>query len=464
MDSSLPVVQAKQSHALKLDPDQIPDSDSFTLAIAPYPEMAIKDKVTLTWQGWFGENTGDEPWEHTETVQDVGQALRFELSSTHVVFLHGGFAEMSYRVDYANDQPDGESPVQRLDIAPPCEERLPAASIASHSGSVLYPEDFPEGATLEIVAWRGIELNDDVLLYASSTRFGQEVVKGLRVNQPMLDAGKLAFTLEQAWLQGQLNETITFMWQYARLGVAESSTSLTLQVLAAWRPNAPIIDDALPEPDSSAPNQGYIDARFLRGGGVVRIPLDVGLGDNDQAQVHWQGYGTSGHYIAEHADPDDPHKFAIPSAAVPANMGKRLNVLYTITRPDQPLATSKPFDLRVVPLENFPTVQCAHVDLNQLQLGLVPSEGALLTLLSWTFMAAKQTLNIRAESSKNLDVLKGFVVTGQHVTDKKVTAYLSREYLASLTLGARLTIKVGVSFDEGHSYTAFPALQLIMAA
>jgi hypothetical protein len=222
----------------------------------------------------------------------------------------------------------------------------------------------------------------------------------------------------------------------------------------------------LPEDEEgAAPNQGYIAAMALRGGGVVRIPADVPLGDNEEVQVHWQGFGSTGQYLAEQADPDNPRQFSIPSAAVPANMGKRLDVFYTIDRPGQPQATSKVYDLRVVPLPktSFTTVQCAHVDQGRLRLSLVPPEGALLTLRRWTFMAPGQQLTLTAESSTNETVLQSFPVTEQHLTAGHVTAYLRKGFLETLGTGVALTLKVWVSFDEGHSRIEFPSLALVLS-
>lgn len=458
MDNSLPVVQAKESHALRLDPNQALAAGSYTLAVAPHPGIAVGAQVTLTWQGWSDENETDDPWKSVQTVQAAGQVLLYALEANYVGFIDGGFAQVSYRVAGV------ESPVQRLDIVPPSSTRLPAIGVVDHSGDSLDPEDFPEGLVLEIPGWPGIALHDDVLLYAASTVPGQNMVKALRVDQPALDAGKLVFTLEPAWLQRQLNETITLDWQYARPGAAGSSLSLSLQVLAAWRPVAPVIVGALPEDDEgAAPNQGYIAAMALRGGAVVQIPIE--LGGNDKVQVHWQGFGSTGQYIAEQACPDDPRRFSIPSTAVPANMGKRLDVFYTITRPGELQATSKVYDLRVVPLSgsNFTTVQCAHVDGDQLRLSQVPQEGALLTLRIWTFMAPGQLVTITADSASDENVLQDFPVTAAHVTARQLTTYVSHSYLASLAVGARLTLKVWVSFDEGHSRIEFPDLRLFIA-
>lgn len=467
MHSALPVAQLKQSHALKLDPNHVPPRGFYTLAIAPYPRMSPGDRITFNWQGWDEDDREDDPWSYTLTVGQAGQVALAELPETHVQFLEGGYAQLGYRVAYADSQGGAEdAPLQRLDIVPPSEPLLPAVTIEGHTGEQLDPEAFPQGLVMTIAGYPGMQAGDAVLLYASSTRSGQDRVLGLRVEQSHIEAGELRLTLEAAWLPAQLNEQVSFVWQYARLGAAGSATPLQHRVQAAWRPSAPVVVDALPEPNDPLPGRGYIEAVLLHSGGKVRIPADVALEPNDQVQVHWQGFGSSGDYIASEPDASNPRQFSIPAAAVPANMGKRLDVVYRVTRPGQPQATSRPFDLRVVevPRQRFHTLQCACVSAGKLILACVPTAGAQLTLERWIFMAPGQLVSIRAESRENETVLENEPVTEAHLQAGKFLATLSHDYLHRLGAGERLNLRVWVSFDDGHSRIEFPGLNLVTSA
>ena len=76
------------------------------------------------------------------------------------------------------------------------------------------------------------------------------------------------------------------------------------------------------------------------------------------------------------------------------------------------------------------------------------------------FMAPGQLLTLQAKSSMNIYLLENFLITEAHLTAGKVEAKLGLEYLQKLGSGARLTIEVSVSFDEGNSQTAFPSISL----
>lgn len=463
MDSSLPVVQLRESHALALDPDAPPSSGAFTLVIPPYPGMAVGDKVTITWQGFFDAGDEDFPYINTKSlnVGELTKVMIWSLERTYVDFIGGGSAQMSYSITYASpsDNPV-DSPPQTISIVKPSQVRLPAIDIENHSGSSIDPELFPKGLTLLANMYTGIQVGDDILLYAMGRLASASVVESLRVDQAMIDSGTLSFTVAQKWLQDNLGDTVTLEYQYARPGIAESSEQLALDVRASWRPEAPIVVGAQEEPPG--PSQGFIEAEGLVRGVVIKIPQEVLLGDNDKVQVHWDGYGDSGYSIVTEPEANDRRTFVIDAAAVPANMGKRLNVFYQVTRPGEAAATSMPFDLRVitVPPARFRTIQCEQASLGNLPLSQVPVGGADFTLDRWMFMAPGQLLAVQAKSSTNTYVLEHFPIAASHLTAGKVEATLGLDYLQELGPGARLTIEVSVSFDEGHSQTAFPFVSL----
>jgi len=463
MDSSLPVVQLRESHALALDPDAPPSSGAFTLVIPPYPGMAVGDKVRITWQGFLDAGDEDLPYINTKSlnVGELTKVMIWSLERTYVDFISGGSAQMNYSITYASpsDNPV-DSPPQTISIVKPSQVRLPAVGIENHSGSSIDPELFPEGLTLLANVYTGIQVGDDVLLYAMGRLTSASVVESLRVDQAMIDSGTLSFTVAQKWLQGNLGDTVTLEYQYARPGIAESSEQLALDVRASWRPEAPIVVGAQEEPPG--PSQGFIEAEGLGRGVNIKIPQEVLLGDDDKVQVHWDGYGTSGHSIVTEPEANDRRTFVISPAAVPANMGKRLNVFYQVMRPGEAVATSMPFDLRVitVPKAGFRTIQCAQAPLGNLPLSKVPVTGAEFTLERWKFMAPDQLLTIQAKSSTNVYLLENFPITAAHLTAGKVEATLGLDYLQKLGSGAHLTIEVSVSFDEGHSQTAFPTVPL----
>ncbi|RMV69148.1 hypothetical protein ALP05_03231 [Pseudomonas caricapapayae] len=472
MDSSLPPVQLKESHALALDAWDIPVKGSYTLAIAPSARTTPGDTVHITWQGFFQDGGSDEPFIGADTVVIKDQVLSWGLDPVYALFIDGGTAQISYRVEYADAQGGSvESEKQTIAIKPPPAGRLTALSIENHTGGPIDPDDYPLGLELNVEVYTDIQVDDGVLCYIKGGAGEPLVIDYLLVDQSIIDKGTLQFTVEQSWLENNKDATAVFEYQYARYGKAESSYALSILIEKAFHPLAPIIDGALPEtsgtgrPHTKAPAQGYIDALSLRAGARVMIPASVELIDGDTVEVHWQGFGTSGHYIANVSDPNDERLFLIPASAVPANMDKRVNVLYRINRSAKTLITSEVFSLRIRPLptHSYPTVQCSCTDIGKLLLNCVPESGAVVTLGKWIFMAPGQRLTIEASSWTSERLLSDFPITQTHIDQGKVTATLSKSFLTQLGDGAPLTLNVSVSFDEGNSLTTFPALPLLLA-
>src|SRR5476649_2886570 len=100
MDSSLPVVQLKESHALAVDPNMTPSGGWFTLALAAYPRMSVGDQVKLTWEGFFSHrfSRSSQRVQQAAGGTDVGKVLTWALDPGYVGFIDGGTAQMSYQL------------------------------------------------------------------------------------------------------------------------------------------------------------------------------------------------------------------------------------------------------------------------------------------------------------------------------------------------------------------------------
>lgn len=470
METLLPVAQVRESHELAIDPDALPVSGSLMLVVVPYAGMAANDRVTITWRGFDSTGYADDAdlfvSEKTLTSTDVGQALSWPLDNSYLLFIREGRGELSYSVRYASATGLPElSEVQTIRIVAPTGAYLSPPEIEGHSGNTIDPGDFPEGATVLVPGYPGIAVGDQVLLYAAGRLGTPLLIRAVQVDQQIINAGHIDFKLEQQWLRDNLNAQVSLTYQYARLGAAMSSESLLLDVRVAWKPEAPIVVDAEAE-DGGVPNRGFIEAQSLVAGGEIRIAPDpeVDLGTAERIEVRWKGFGTSGYYTTAEPMAGYPLRFKIPSSAIPANMGKRLDVDYLVKLPGRPVATSKVYDLRVIsiPRSNFRTLQCAAAPAGKLPLANVPEHGVEFELPRWVFMAADQRVTILASQpgSPTEYLLRGFVVRADQVTAGKVLATLSRNYLLGVGVGARLTLSVEVSFDEGSSYLEFPSIAI----
>ncbi|MCF5806348.1 hypothetical protein [Pseudomonas tremae] len=473
MDSSLPVVQLKESHALALDTTDKPLGGSYTLVVAPSARTSPGDKVKVAWQGFSSDGFRDELFSDEHIVTASDRVLSWVLDPTHVSFIEGGTAQMSYRVEYSDDPGEFfDSDIQTIDIKPTSAPRLTAFSIDNNTGGPVDPVDYPQGMNLNVDVYPDIQVGDCVLCYIQGGPGEPQVIDYLLIDQSIIDKGTFQFTVEQPWLEKNINERAVFEYQYARYGKAESSYALNIEIKEAYLSMPPIIEGAEPgapgppvRSHKKVPSQGYISAMSLRAGARVRIPPSEELMDGDTVEVQWQGFGTSGQYVTSVSEPEDERLFLIPASAVPANMGKHVNVLYRINRPGKTLITSEVFILLITPLptHNYTTVQCSCTDIGRLLLNCVPESGAVVTLRKWVFMAPGQRVTIEANSGTSEWPLSDFPITQTHIDQGQITATLSKSFLTQLGVGARLILNVSVSFDDGNSFTRFPAVSLVLA-
>lgn len=184
--------------------------------------------------------------------------------------------------------------------------------------------------------------------------------------------------------------------------------------------------------------------------------------------MYWDGYGSTGTFIAD-PSPDDSRLFLIPPTAVPANMGKRLAVYYKVDSASQS-GTSKVFDLEVRGLgSGWPSIQIMRPRATdgRLSLAEVSPEGAGLDLASWVYMAPGQRVRIKAtgllksgsEQTVGLRTGAAEPLSEAEYDARKVSVIIPRDFLESLQRDSQTnTVKVEVSFDEGANYTQFPSI------
>ncbi|AVB20918.1 MULTISPECIES: hypothetical protein [Pseudomonas syringae group] len=463
----LAVPQCKQSHDLKLDPELLRSGD-ITFVTPPYKAMRAGDKVTLTLERYFG--VGD-PWEplnrtHTVTASEAGQPLTWNIAANELSAIEGGYALMSQKIAYADTTVTTLGPVQTLDIVAPDVSLLPRLEIKDFNGGSLDPQSFPDGITLKIEAYKGMQVSDEVVVYVSSD---SRLVKTLRTDVSTIDSQVLEFKVDQDWLVSNNGKTVDFMYQYARQGTAGSSIARSVMLRQPLDLPVPDIKHATVDEASEGGVIGCISALALQAGVEVRIPASAVIGPDDTVQMHWDGYGSTGSFIA---DPSisDPKLFIIPAKAVPANMGKRIDVYYQVTPLSEPPGTSKVFDLEVKGINSgWPVIQNVLPSLNDglLALGAVPAEGAGLQLASWMYMDVGQRVRIIVTGlSSNGGPQSCNVRTGaaEPVTDAeykacKVSGLIPKAFLEGLQLETEtINVKTEVSFDEGATYVPFSVI------
>lgn len=468
-EAGLGVVQFKESHELRIALDMI--TGQATLVTPAYRAMSINDRVTLKLERYRGQDDYLDTLEQGKilTAQDLGQPLEWRVSKNQLDAISNGFVDASYSLVYATPTIETASPVQRLQVQASVTGLLPALTIKDFNDSALDPEDFPEGAILQVPLYPGILAGDVVVLYADSA---SHLIKTQRVDPSTLDSQVLTFMLEYAWLAANTGQQLTLAYEYARLAAAGRSVDLTVMLSQPLDLPPPIVEGAIPE--GSSTDRGYLNASAATAGVYVRVPDTVIIGAGDQVQMHWQGHAGTGSIIVTTPESGNARRFFIPPSAVPANMGKRVDVFYQILIKDQGTFKSCVFDLEIRRINSgWPVIQLTEPPGGSpLSLARVASTGAVLTLQSWVFMAAGQWVNIRvtglnpAGAATDFNVRAGNAepVTDSEYASRQLRALLPRAGLQALKLDTRFNIHVKVSFDKGASYVSFPDASILLIA
>ncbi len=461
----LPVPQFKESHDCDVNLAWVEAAGASVVA-PPYQAMSVGDEVTLTLKRFFDDGY---PWEDFTRRKiladpDIGQPLQWTVPLGELQIIDGGSALMSYSVVYAIPTVSTPSHEQALRIVTPQPPLLPALSVKDFTGDMLDPEAYLNGITLVIETYPGIQVGDEVVLYAWGD---PREIKTFRVDPSTVDSQVLEIKVEYEWLSANNGKAIELMYQYARVGSAGTSMPLSLTLRRPLDLPHPIIENVIREGEDDE-YRGYLFARSITGGLYIEVPDEAVIGSDDTVQMHWEGYGDNGSHIA---DPTvgNPRRFYIPTRFVPANMGKRLDVFYQVTPPGEQPYKSDVFDLGIRDIESgWPILQIDSPASpgNRVSLATVTGEGVSFRLESWTFMARGQRVKIYAKGllvgggEDRIDLREGNaeVVTEEEYSDGKLFASLPRSFLERLQLNYQFDVFVETSFDEGFSYKNFPKI------
>ncbi|MGN8276960.1 hypothetical protein [Pseudomonas sp. SMN5] len=461
----LPVAQFKESHDCDVDLSLIVGTGA-TVVAPPYQAMSVGDKVKLRLKRFFD---GGFPWEDYTGEKvlarpDIGRPVQWTVPLSELQIIEDGSALMSYSIVYATPTVPTESREQALRIVTPQAPFLPAPRIKDFTGDMLDPEAYPDGLVLVIEVYPDIQVGDDVVLYAWGD---PRAVKTVRVDQSTIDSQLLEPSVDYDWLTANNGKTVELIYQYAREGNAGTSMPLSLMLRRPLHLPHPIIDNVVWDGEDDE-YRGYLLAASLTGGVDIDVPEEAVIGNDDQVQMHWEGYGNTGSHIAD-PTAGNPRRFKIPPRAVPANMGKRLDVFYKVTPPGEQPYTSGVFDLEIKDIERgWPVLQISAPPSsgNRISLATVTENGVTFRLGSWMFMAAGQRVKIHANGvlpgggEEAIDLRAGDeeVVTQDEYNAGELFATLPRSFLERLQLGNQFDVFVMTSFDEGFTYKSFPLI------
>ena len=461
MSLLLPVPQFKESHDLKVDLSLIGPGGA-TVVTLPYQAMSAGDKVTLTIELAFDEDDPGSDYVRTKTLtdEDVGKPLQWKIPRDELEINDGGFATLSCKIVYATPTVPSASHKQELRIIKPATPLLPPPAVKDFDGDMVDPEAYPDGMPLVLAFYPDIQLGDDVVLYANGET---RLVKTVRVDQTTIDSQKLEIVLDYQWLVDNTSYEVSLEYQYARVGSAGASQPLTFTLRKPLNLPYPIIENVT----SEDVGEGFLLGRNTTGGVYIKLPEEAEIGAADKVRMVWDGYPDGGYYIAE-PTAGNPQRFQIPRQYMPANLGKRLWVFYEVTPTGEQPSASKRYNLLIKDMTSgWPILQLKSPPAPNLVLSLATVTSVVnFELASWTFKAQGQRIRIRAEGVLqaggkehfNLRVGDSEVVTEDEYYADRLSATLSREFLAKLKLNEQFDVIVDASFDGGYSYKQFPRI------
>lgn len=472
----MPVAQAVESHALRIDPDALGSSGA-TFVAPPYAAMREGDTVTLVFRGYEANGDFDQEKRYPLNVEKdrIGLSLNWRVGKGEFNFIKKGRAEVHYQIDFVGSAAAIEGPVQtyRIDSIPPDPVLLPALEIVGYTGGPLDPENFPDGLMVHVPAYPALHTADWTLLHVNDEP-GAAV---LRADLSTLASGVQGVHLDAQVLKGTTR--LTLGYQVAREGLGLAGQLLDIEVLLPRNLLPVVVEEG--QPENPAPNI-WLDADLATAGATVVVP-DPGLRPGERLQLVWQGRSKAGQYeqaMVEGSAP--PYRFTVPPTAVAANMeatasatAKRFPVLFRLLRDNLPPLESPPVQLRVLPLARtrYPIIECDQASGTTLSLAAVPGAGATLRLPAWVFMAQGQRLNVvyrgvKGNGSALVELLRSELTSEEEVRDREVVVNLDKRILSEQKLGGFFTLEVRVNFEneveQKDTWFDFPSLDLTLIA
>ncbi|MFJ4257015.1 hypothetical protein ACIP01_08705 [Pseudomonas monteilii] len=433
-----------------------------------YPFMTVGDTVVLSWKDAFMPDT----FRKTITVDDLDKPLVWRIDSSFLQ-LAGGWCELGYTIEYQGGG-KSHSPVQRFTIVDSSggqSPSLPAPEIPGHSGGMLDPSQYEDGLPVEVQNY-GVVYGDELLLTAS----GKQVSRAtLRVDRSIQDSGRLRFRVPGEWLQNHVGEPVKLTWQWARAGAAADSVPLELVLRKPLDLKVPFVDEATPKdpeegevPDPDMVQFGFIFPDRLRAGAYVSVPTESET-NGGHIIMHW------GEFEKDEPIEGNNLKFKIPTTAVPAHLGKRVKVFYTVEDSDGVKQASPAYGLKIEPLENsnFEAVQCPKYPAGTISLSSVTgSVDFYLSSNSWWFFDKGQIVRVyvKGKAKPGEPQLPDEVIRDDEPVSEDEWFYdelkmeLSKAYLEKLELNAPFNVYTEISFDEGANFVQGKSAEFTLQA
>ena len=463
---TLSVAQARESHDRVVVASAL-ETAGVRLFAPRYRAMQVGDSIKLEARKFNA--TDDEVTPPASEVYEVTEAnlaepLQWQVAKSHFMRVQDGRVEFQYTITLGGNREEIKSPVQHVAVAraPSPVELLPAPSVDGFSGAPLDPGNFPDGVTVRVPAYPGIQVGDYLLLHWKSPSRIEPEVQFARMDASSLQGDETIFQIDASLLVAGDHHVF---YQLARAGHALTSDSLDVEFDTARSLPAPAIERA----EADGPDKQMLRADSATLGAYVTVP-DVPLRPGEHFEVYWDGYEQNGKQVTDIPVEAGSRQFMIDPGVVAANMhqpgandSRRFRVFYHIVDQDGGRsAPSAAVDLRVQPLTFDINIRCPQAETSgELRRSKLTPNGAMLEVAGvrlWPFDAPGQPFTLAIESGPVLR--NGTPVTPAEHSNGRIQQLLSLSVYNGLEDSRQYTVSGKVSFDEGDSWHTLRPLRL----
>lgn len=466
--AGLNVAVLKQAHRQQFDRTNVPDSGA-SVCIPAWQAMRAGDTLTLRWQAY--DRNGVARPEYTYDIPitraDIGLPVPMQVPRSELGPIARGHALLSYRINFISGG-QTVSAAQRFEIFPAETDLLPMLTIAEQSGPTLDPTLMTNGLTFCIDRYAQLSEGDTLVVYATDGGAEtSEPVASVRLDQTSVDSGLLHCTTDGDWLWDYLGRDLVFSYHVARPGVALASEPLRLPVRAAMNLPAPIVQGA----SGAGQATGDFKAIATKDGVKVWVPSLASYPADASIEMHWEGFGAAGSYVARTSTGDIPAAYMIVPQAVAPNMGKRVRVFYRVLSTGEPTRQSAVFTVNVLPVPevHYPTLRCTPTTNGTVRPAALTAAGTTQAIAIWPLIAAGQLVEVIATGLLKTGVMtKKYLLDNVRVTSAQasggVSVQLAKAWWQEMQVNRDVTLTVRVSADEGESYVTFPRVYITVVA
>lgn len=382
-------------------------------------------------------------------------------------YLVEGVHQLRYRVTNALGNAEESDPLTvTIDTTPPAAAQQPVKMkfpfavvqsgitntyLAQNQDRVIGtvpPYGFKPGDRVKVF-WERVPASDRPFVDAELTDTHEVTFEGDRIRE-----------LENApWLVSYLLEDRA--GNVSRLSAFE-------QIEVRIEPPTPRILPSIHEAKPGNPGEGVLNASEATNGVIAIVPEQPDDISEATLTVYWRGFGELGSFQTSQPIAGKNLRFEIPSSAIPSNMGRQVEVYYTLQWPEggEP-EVSATYLLRVVAMETHKMMllTCQQSVSGTVSLARVPASGANLAMGPWPYKPSADGLRIniwvtgqdKQDKVIRFDLLQGVAVAKN---SSPVPAVLPKPDLEKLQLNRIFAVHAAVSFDDGETYLEFKALDL----